>query len=139
MAGVDEPIRFFIDESLMGLAKALPILRPDTTGCGHPRGGHGIIPSTLDPEWIPVVAKYDWIAIGADKKLRTRPGESNLVRAHGLRVIRLAPKRSLSNWAYLKMLMNRWDDIEAFVADRTLGPWFLRVRLNDVTEMDIGD
>jgi len=134
----DVPIRFYVDESLMGLAKAMPILRPDTTGCGQPRGHHGILASTLDPVWIPIVAKQGWITIGADKKLRTRPGEATLLLRHALRVIRLAPRNSLSNWGYLRMLVDHWDDIEKYIEDRPTGPWFLRVTMRGIQEREIG-
>ena len=135
-ASGDPEVRFYVDESLMGLAKALPILRSDATGCGHRRGEHDILPNTPDPIWIPIVAQRGWIVIGFDKKLRTRPGESNLLLEHRLRVIRLCSKKSLSNWEYLKLLMTHWNSIEEFVADND-GPWFLSVERNFVRSREI--
>lgn len=137
MVADPRPIRYFVDESLMGLAKALPILRPDVTGCGHPRGAHGIVAGTKDLDWISVIAERGWITIGRDAKLRTRPEEAVAVRSARLRIVRLGGRRDLSSWGYASLLVRRWDDIEEFSTANPDGPWFLRVTSSGVRHMVI--
>lgn len=74
-------LRFYVDESALGLGKALAIARTDTVHVGHP-----LVPEcplgVLDPDWIPAVAERGLIAIGRDKRIRTKPGEiRQLMRA----------------------------------------------------------
>jgi len=79
-------LRFFADESVLGLGKALAIARRDLIHVGHP-----LIPTVplgaLDPVWIPEVAARDLIVIARDRRIRTKPGELALLREHGLRVL----------------------------------------------------
>ncbi|WP_417852084.1 PIN-like domain-containing protein [Blastococcus tunisiensis] len=63
-----------MDESALGLGKALTAARSDTVHVGHP-----LVPEcpygTLDPDWMPAVAARGLIAIGRDRRMRTRPAE----------------------------------------------------------------
>jgi hypothetical protein len=88
MAADPAGLRFFVDESLMGIGKALSYARRDVIHAGHPLipGAHA---GALDPDWMPVVAAADLAVICRDRKLRTRPGEVELLRQHGLRVFYL--------------------------------------------------
>lgn len=67
------------------------------------------------------------IVIGRDRRLRTRPGEVALWKAHGLRVFYIAGRRDLSNWEYMGRLVRRWQDIEDTIRDSGPGPWFFHV------------
>jgi hypothetical protein len=129
-------LRFFVDETSLGLGKALTIARKDVIHTGHP-----LIPevplASDDTVWIPAVAKRGLIAIGRDKHIRTRPGEVALLREHSLRVFRLAGKRDLSNWAYLVRMVRRWDELEQIVVERGPGPWFMRIYDNRITEVPL--
>ena len=71
------PIRFFFDESLLGVGKAVAMVRPDTVYAGHPRCQ--VISGNLDVEWLPIVASEDWIVILRDKRIRTRPTEHQMI------------------------------------------------------------
>jgi hypothetical protein len=119
-------LRFFVDESLLGLGKALAYARKDVVHSGHP-----LIPDAptgaLDEEWIPAVAGRDLIAIGRDRHIRTRPGEVALWKEHGLRVFYIAGKHDLSNWEYMGRLIRSWSDIEQSILDSGAGPWFFHV------------
>jgi hypothetical protein len=74
MAADPSALRFYVDESAVGLGKALAAARRDTVHVGHP-----LIPEcpfgVLDPDWIPVVAERGVVVIGRDKHIRTKPGE----------------------------------------------------------------
>jgi hypothetical protein len=119
-------LRFFVDESLLGLGKALAYARKDVV-----HSGHSLIPDAptgaTDEEWIPAVAARGLIAIGRDRHMRTRPGEATLWKAHGLRVFYIAGKRDLSNWEYIGRLVRRWQDIEDTIRNGGPGPWFFHV------------
>jgi hypothetical protein len=121
-------LRFFVDESALGLGKALAIARTDVIHAGHP-----LVPEvpvgTLDPDWIPAVESRNLAVIARDRRIRTKPGELRLLREHGLRVFWIAGKRDLTTWGYLVRLVRRWEDIETTLAEGGSGPWF--VAIND--------
>ena len=78
-------LRFYVDESALGLGKALAAARTDTVHVGH-----HLIPEcplgVLDPEWIPAVAARNLVAIGRDKRIRTKHEEIRQLMAADLRV-----------------------------------------------------
>jgi PIN like domain len=128
-------LRFFVDESALGLGKTLGTARRD---CIYP--GHPLIPEvpvgTIDPDWMPAVAARDLTVIARDKRIRTKPAELELLRAHGLRVLWLAGKKDLSTWGYLVRVVRRWDEIEQTILDNGAGPWFVAIneaRLTPIT------
>ena len=129
-------LRFFVDESALGLGKVLAIAREDVIHTGHP-----LIPEvplgTLDPDWIPVVAARDLVLIARDRRIRTKPGELRLLREHSLRVFWIAGKRDLSNWDTLLRMTRRWEDIESVVHDRGPGPWFMAISDASISEIRI--
>ncbi|MCA1695236.1 MAG: hypothetical protein LC749_11180 [Actinobacteria bacterium] len=55
-------------------------------------------PGAKDPEWMPKIAALGLVVIAREKRLRTRPGERELVAEHRLRVVQLAPKQDMSTW-----------------------------------------
>ena len=67
-------LRFFVDETSLGLGKALAIARHDVVHPGHPD-----LPSvprgTLDPDWMPIVSAMGLVVISRDKRIRTKPAE----------------------------------------------------------------
>jgi len=127
-------LRFFCDESALGLGKALAAARRDVI---HP--GHGLIPDvptgTLDPIWMPIIAKRGLIVIARDKKIRTKPAELAAFRDHGLRAFWIAGKRDLSNWQALVRVVERWNDIEQIIATRSNGPWFMAINERAIVEI----
>lgn len=136
MTATSPGLRFFVDETSLGLGKVMAIARKDVVHPGHP-----LIPEvptgTIDPIWIPAVAKRGLVVIGRDKHIRTRPAEIAVLRSSGLRVFRLAGKRDLTTWGYLVRLVNRWDDIEQVVRDRGPGPWFYAVNEARLSEIAV--
>ena len=126
MAADPAGLRFFVDESLMGIGKALAYARRDVIHTGHPLIPEAP-PGALDIEWMPEVARRNLAVISRDRHIRTRPGERAVLRAHGLRVFHIAGKRDLTNWGYLVRLVRRWADMEEVLASRGAGPWFMAV------------
>lgn len=119
-------LRFYVDESLLGLGKTLSYARRDVTYPGH-RRFRQVGLGALDTEWIPIVAAAGLIAIIRDRHVFTRWWESDLIVSHRLRVIHLAVKRDLTNWGYLTLLVERWEEIEREVGRDIAGPWRLAV------------
>jgi hypothetical protein len=82
-------LRFYVDESALGLGKALESARKDTI-----HAGHKLIPEcplgTLDPDWIPAVAARGLVVIARDRRIRTKPAEIQTFRDAGLRVFWIA-------------------------------------------------
>lgn len=136
MSAVAADIRFYVDESALGLGKTLAAARKDTIHCGHP-----LIPECplgiLDPDWMPIVAAKGYIVIGRDKRIRSRPGERELLRENGLRVLRVGGSQDLSTWDWLGRFVRHWNAIEQIVTDRPDGPWFYLVNANGLAEVQL--
>lgn len=117
-----DSLRFYVDESAVGLGKTLCAARKDTIHVNHP-----LIPEcpfgTLDIDWMPSVAARELVVIIRDKRIRTRPQEVERFREVGLRVFWLGGKRDLSTWGYLTQLVRHWDAIERVIEDEGAGPW----------------
>ncbi|HET8893271.1 MAG TPA: hypothetical protein VFM96_04155 [Gaiellaceae bacterium] len=129
-------LRFFADESVLGLGKVLTIARRDFIHAGHP-----LIPEVptgaLDPVWMPEVAARDLVVIARDRHIRTKPAELELLRMHALRVFWIAGKRDLTTWDYLVRVVKRWDEIERIVATRGAGPWFVAINETGLRDIPI--
>ena len=131
-----DSLRFYVDESALGLGKALTIARRDTIHVGH-----RLIPEcplgVLDPDWIPAVARRGLVVIGRDKHIRTKPEEIRQLRSAGLRVFRIGGKRDLATWDWLVRVVRRWDDMEQVIRDRPEGPWFYLINESGLTEVPL--
>lgn len=138
MVAKPDRLRFYVDESALGLAKTLTYARDDVIHAGHP-----LIPEcplgSLDPDWIAEVAARDLIVIGRDKHIRTRPAEVKQLAAAGLRVFRIGGKRDATTWGWLTWLVRHWDRVEEIIRTRGPGPWFYVITERAVTELDIPD
>ena len=62
-----------------------------------------------DTDWIPLACSRGWCIVTSDT-LR-RPHERAALRVHGARIIVLGT-RNLSLWEQVKLIINRWEDIE---------------------------
>lgn len=116
--------RFFVDENLLGVGKALVAARSDVVYPGY-RHFPDVKLGALDTEWMPVVSKRDLVVISRDKRIRTRHAEQALFRSLSLRAVWIAGKKDLTNWDCLCLLVKRWPELEREIAARGSGPWFL--------------
>lgn len=114
--------RFFADENILGVGKALAMLRRDVLHPGHPALPEVPLGSP-DSVWIPLVAARGLVAFSRDKRMRTRPAERAAIAAAGLRGVWIADKRDLSNWDLMVRLTRYWNDIEHAVVVHPAGPW----------------
>ena len=131
-----DQLRFYVDESALGLGKALEAARKDTI-----HAGHKLIPEcpvgVLDPDWIPEVAARGLVVIARDRHIRSRPQELLEFRSAGLRVFWIAGKKDLSTWGWLARVMRHWDAIERTIADRGAGPWFYAINDGGLKEIEL--
>jgi hypothetical protein len=131
-----ESLRFYVDESALGVGKTLEAARSDTVHVGHP-----LIPEcpvgALDTEWIPAVSARDLVVIARDRHIRTRPGERRLLQEAGLRVFWIAGKKDLSTWEWLGRLVRHWDTMEEIIRTRGAGPWFQAINEHGLSEVPL--
>jgi hypothetical protein len=113
-------VRFFVDADLLGVGKALAVVRKDVVHPGHRRCPE-IQPETPDSVWLPIVGNAGWIAISRNKRIRYNPVENRLLRQHGVRAIFLTSRREMTSWDCLVHLVRLWEAIEATVDEA--GPW----------------
>lgn len=129
-------LRFFADESVLGLGKVLTPARHDFVHAGHP-----MIPEVplgaLDPVWIPEIAARNLTVIARDRRIRSKPGELALLKLHGLRVFWIAGKKDLATWDYLVLTVRHWNAIEKTCATRGPGPWFMSINEANIREIPL--
>jgi PIN like domain len=117
VTAVAEAVRFYVDESALGIGKTLTAARKDVIHVGHP-----LIPEcplgALDEDWMPAVAARGLVAIGRDKHIRTRPHERAAIRDTGLRVFRIGGRKDQSTWEWLGRFVRYWGRMEQIMADR---------------------
>jgi hypothetical protein len=117
-------IRWYADESVLGLGKLLTRERDDVTYPGHPSVPE-IQPGALDTEWMPIVARRGWVVFHRDRRIRTRPAELEIFRSAGLRAVWLAGRKDLSPYQQLALLQQHWNRLELEVQRLGAGPWAL--------------
>ncbi len=122
----EDPIRFFFDESCLGIGKIVAQARTDAVYPGHPRSP--ITPGDLDADWIPVAAQHEWVVVLRDKRLQRRPAELAALAANPLRVLVLTSAGQLRVWDQLRVLLRYWDKIEERVQEPA--PWLIAVTKN---------
>lgn len=136
MVAKAERLRFYVDESALGLGKTLAAAREDVIHAGHP-----LIPEcplgTPDPDWIQAVAARGLIVIGRDRRIRTRPAEVSQLVAAGLRVFQIGGKKDSTTWGWLTWLIGHWDEVEAIIRTRQEGPWFYVIHEHKLVELEL--
>src|SRR5437660_3348228 len=130
-------LRFYFDESLLGVGKAIAVARRDCIHVGHPMIATEFPLGILDTDWIPKAAANDWVVLVRDRRIRTKPAELLAFREHGVRAFWVAGKKDLSVWGALVRLVNRWPDIERIVARRGPGPWFMAINDAGIAELPL--
>ncbi|MCC6226295.1 MAG: hypothetical protein IT195_07805 [Microthrixaceae bacterium] len=127
-------VRYYIDQSLMGVWHEWGRARDDITVVGELEG---TVPGDKDEEWIPVVAAAGLIVIGRDKRIRTRPAEVALLRSHALRYIWLGGKQDAPTATYVERLEVHWPSIEQLRLHRPDGPWWFSLTASGLKERSI--
>ena len=128
-------LRFYVDESALGLGKTLEAARKDTIHVGHKLIRSECPLGVLDPDWIPAVAARELIVIARDRRIKSKPQELRQLHDAGLRVLWIAGKKDLSTWDWLVRLVRNWERIEEIIRTRGGGPWFYAVNDRSVSEI----
>ncbi|MCE2528354.1 MAG: hypothetical protein J4G11_00605 [Acidimicrobiia bacterium] len=128
----DGPIRFFFDESALGIGQVMATARSDCVFPTHPRSP--IRAGTDDADWIPEASSRGWIVVGRDKKIRTRPAEWAVLAQYPLRMLVLTTVGNLDVWGQLRVLVACWDRIEEL--STAPAPWMYAVTKNGLREME---
>lgn len=131
-------IRWYADESVLGLGKLLSRERDDVTYPGHPAVPE-IQTGALDTEWMPIVARRGWVVFHRDRRIRTRPAEVEIFRSAGLRAVWFAGRKDLSPYQQLALLQQHWDRLEQEVQHLGSGPWALNLVQNGLREFHLRD
>lgn len=123
-------IRFYVDAELLGVAKILAEVRSDITQPGDPggRGADGfdrppypVQPGNKDVDWLPKVARADWIIISRDRHIQHRPAERATLIGAGARMFRLDARHRLNKWQQLEIIVTQWRRFEEMA--NLPGPW----------------
>lgn len=112
--------RFFVDENLLPVGRALAVVRRDVVYPGHPQFLE-VPTGTDDVDWVRVVGERELIAITRDKHIRTRPAERQALVQSGARLVCLTGKANLDMFERLDTVVRAWPLIES-AADEP-GPW----------------
>lgn len=100
-----------VEENLGKLGKALEDYRPDVVRIG---GRDPDLPLGMKDEQLieRVAARPDAVLLTRDRRMSTRPGEAALIRAHGLRVIRVGGRKDRGEWEKLTLVARSWGKLE---------------------------
>jgi hypothetical protein len=117
-------VRWYFDESLLGVARILSDTRDDVIYPGHP-----LVPELplgiADIDWIPRVARADWVALVRDRRIRTRTAEASAFQDSGLRIVFFGGKRDLRPADQGALFIRHLPRLEREVTKRGRGPWGL--------------
>lgn len=127
-----EDVELVVDENLVGLGRALSLLRPDVAVFGRAPVDRLLPSGILDSAWIPLVAERRWTVITDDRHLRTRPDEAWRAIDRGLRVVHLFKVGDLSTWDKAVRLLGNWPSVERRLALQKDGALWLSVRRSRV-------
>lgn len=109
---------------MLGIAKALKIVRHDILHPGHP-GCPGITLGAQDEDWLPIVGVAGWAVLMRDQRIKDRPGEQRALMDHGVRAFCLVESGQHTNWEMLRIIVRLWDRIEETAA--LAGPYIYGV------------
>ena len=127
------PDRYFIDENMLSVGHALDAVRNDIVHPGHP-GCPDIPHGTRDALWLPKVGSRQWAVIMRDKRIRSRPGERELLRRHHVRAFCLTGSGDQTSWEMLDLLVRQWGGIEERLRELG-GPFLFAIALNGLRRL----
>ena len=129
--------RFFVDENLLAIGRALAAVREDVVYPGH-RDLPEVPTGTPDQEWLRVIGRggLDLVLLTRDQEIRRKPGELAALKACCIRAVFLAGKVDMTRWDKLTLIVKSWDRLERAITKNGAGPWALTMtpgRLKDIS------
>lgn len=126
--------RWFVDENLLKIGRALAQVRVDVVFPGSPRLPQ-VPRATPDEDWLPIVGQAGWVVITRDRRIRSRPVERLRFEQHGVRAFCITGTQEMSDWQKLSLLIRQWQAMESQYAALGLGPWMCSVTSQGVSPM----
>jgi hypothetical protein len=133
---VSDEIRWYADESVLGFGKLLARERPDIAYPGHPAVPE-VAPGALDVEWMPVIAKRQWVVFHRDRRIRTRPAELEIFRNEGLKAVWFGGRKDLGPRDQVALALRHWPRLERERVRLGHGPWALNLVDRGATEFPL--
>lgn len=144
MQGQDDPVRFYFDEDLSGLANIICSVRTDCTFPGDP--GHRIRKIVRPPciitskglkdrEWIPIAAAQGWVVVTRDNNILDHVSLLEAVKEHGLKLVTLDSDDGKEKWGQLEVFMNQWRRLD--VLHQRRGPVIVALSRTGFREINI--
>jgi hypothetical protein len=133
----DADLRWFVDQTSLGLGSAMALLRGDVIYPGHRRALPDIPEGCKDPVWMPVVAGLGLVVVSRDRHIKSKQGELEAYLRHGIRAFWIAGDNDLGNWENLRRIAKHWDRMERIVEQRPAGPWFYAVNADGLTAFTV--
>ncbi|MBB3605697.1 hypothetical protein FHT40_005384 [Mycolicibacterium sp. BK556] len=122
-------IVYVVDENLLRLGKGMVAVRRDTGRFTEDPLDELLPEGINDVDWIPVLGRKGWVVITNDRRIRTRPAESQLAIEHRLKVVHLhGDVGNARPWDQLIRVTSRWEAVEKQVTSNPEGPWWLSLR-----------
>lgn len=126
--------RWFVDENLIKVGRALAQVRPDVVYPGSPKLP-AVPRGAEDDLWLPVVGESGWAVITRDRRIRSRPVERRRFEQHGVRAFCLTGKNEMTDWEKLGLIVRMWDRMESAYDSLGSGPWMCSVTSGGVEQM----
>ena len=116
-------MRFFLDNNMS--PKFAPMLGALGEDVRHISSVEGLTRDAPDDIWIPAVASKEWIAVGGDSKILSRPHELECVRDHGL-IYFIFDRAFMSTklWDQAIQVLKAWPNIRALASGAKAGTCF---------------
>lgn len=123
-----EEIRFYVDEDILGVGKAMMWLRHDVVTCGIEPVAEEFPRRIDDIDWIQRAAAHGWVSITKNRKIRTNPFEARIATEAKARIVNFAGGGgNKGSWHMMTVLTRRWQAIENQIAAHPDGPWWLNI------------
>ncbi len=127
-------VRFFADETDIGLARALDQHHGGVVYPGHPDLPE-VPRGTGNDAWLEVVGRLNLVVVSRDGRIRYRPAEKRLWVIYRIRGFVLTGKGSQSTGESLAVLTKHWGTISHLVEAERLGPWMYSVTRSGLREI----
>ena len=132
------PARYFVDENMIAIGRALAAVRDDVVYPDHPHLPE-IHRAARDVDWLPIVGASgrNLVVITRDKKIRTKSAEALALRDHQVRIIFLTGSKDQTRWGKLELLVRSWDRMERAIVKAGAGPWALSLTTSGVRDLPL--
>jgi hypothetical protein len=134
-------VKYFFDNCIApNIVKILLLAGAEKDGheLVHIAEAQGFDREAKDPEWIPKVAAYGWVAVTVDRRIRAKPQERKLLADTGMRAVVIADGvANMRLWDQVGWWIRHWPKIAKETAKIKEGQQFLVKQHGDIELFDI--